>query len=166
MSAIISVCGLYRYRLEREVQQDGLTFAYFGVNPSTADASIDDTTVRKLRGFTEKNGGRKFIVGNAFAFRSTDVDGLASAIDPVGRENPGHILEIMHDADVIVPCWGSRRKLPMRLRPRFDALKKFIFDYAEKNGKPVRVFGFAKSGDPLHPQMLGYSTPLIDWIAS
>ena len=163
MSAIISACGLYRYRLERSIKEDGLTFAYFGINPSTADAEIDDPTVRKWRGFTERNGGARFIVGNAFAYRATDVGDLKSAIDPVGRENPGHIWEIMHDADVIVPCWGARGKLPMRLRPRLDALKLFIFDYAEENSKPVKIFGFAKSGDPLHPQMLGYSTPLIDW---
>jgi putative transcriptional regulator len=46
MSAILSPCSLYRYKLEREVNQTGkLVIAYFGVNPSTADASNDDQTV-------------------------------------------------------------------------------------------------------------------------
>jgi hypothetical protein len=31
------------------------------------------------------------------------------------------------------------------------------------SGKPVLHFGTTKSGDPLHPQMLGYATPLIPW---
>lgn len=163
MSAIISSCGLYRYRLERSIKEDGLTFAYFGINPSTADAEINDATVRKWRGFTERNGGGRFIVGNVFAFRSTDVKGLNSAIDPIGKENIIHICEIINDADVIVPCWGSRGKLPMRLRPRLDSFKRLILNCAEQCEKPVKVFGFAKSGDPLHPQMLGYATPLIDW---
>ncbi len=44
MSAILSPCGRYRYRLEREVQADGRVFAYFGINPSTADADLDDAT--------------------------------------------------------------------------------------------------------------------------
>lgn len=47
MSAILSACGKYRYRLEREVGMGGPVYAYFGVNPSTADGSIDDATVRR-----------------------------------------------------------------------------------------------------------------------
>lgn len=70
MSAIISKCGMYRYRLERDVQPEGLVFGYFGVNGSTATATEDDHTVRKWIGFTKVNGGRRFIVGNAFAFRA------------------------------------------------------------------------------------------------
>ena len=52
--------------------------AFFGVNPSTADASSDDSTVRKWRGFTQRWGGSRFIVGNVFAYRSTDVRQLAA----------------------------------------------------------------------------------------
>ncbi|SDR62126.1 DUF1643 domain-containing protein [Paraburkholderia tuberum] len=91
MSAIISNCGLYRHRLERDVQMDGLTFAFFGINPSTADATLDDATVRKWIGFTRVNGGRRFIVGNVFAFRSTDITGLRHANEPVGKFNDMHI---------------------------------------------------------------------------
>jgi len=73
MSAIISPCGKFRYRLERDVQPEGKVFAFFGVNPSTADASLDDATVRKWIGFSKVNGARRFVVGNVFAYRSTDV---------------------------------------------------------------------------------------------
>ncbi|MFZ6727681.1 hypothetical protein ACO0K2_19530 [Undibacterium sp. MH2W] len=41
MSAIFSECGSFRYRLERNVQIDGVVFAYFGINGSTATASED-----------------------------------------------------------------------------------------------------------------------------
>ena len=67
MSAVISSCGTYRYRLERDVSMDGIVFAYFGVNGSTATATEDDHTVTKWIGFTKLNQGRRFIVGNAFA---------------------------------------------------------------------------------------------------
>ncbi|ETS31960.1 Protein of unknown function (DUF1643) [Photorhabdus khanii NC19] len=62
LSAIISKCGMYRYRLERDVQPEGLVFGYFGVNGSTATATEDDHTVRKWIGFTKVYGGRRFIV--------------------------------------------------------------------------------------------------------
>lgn len=158
-SALISDCGKYRWRLERHVQENGLIFAYFGVNGSTATAVEDDQTVKKWRGFSERNGARGFVVGNVFGYRATDVNELASVADPVGAENAAHIQQIISDADVLVPCWGARGKLPKRLRKHLDDLMAVIL----ASGKPVKVFGLTTSGDPLHPQMLGYATPLVPY---
>lgn len=159
MSAIISPCGKYRYRLEREVGIDGQTFAYFGINPSTADATLDDATVRKWIGFTKVNGGRRLIVGNVFSFRATDVSQLEKACDPYGPDNHFHLEGIIAEADVLIPCWGSRTKLPPKLRHSLDNLAATLRGL----GKPCKVFGLTGSGDPKHPLMLGYDTPLIDW---
>ena len=161
MSAVISECGKYRYRLERDVQMDGKVFAFFGVNPSTADASIDDATVRKWIGFTKVNGGRRFIVGNVFALRSTDVNALKSAPDPVGPDNAEHLLAIAAAADILVPCWGARGKIPKELHIHLAQTLTLLV----ATGKPIMTFGFSKSGDPLHPLMLGYSTPLVPYAA-
>lgn len=157
MSAIISACGQYRYRLERDVQLQGKVFAYFGVNPSTADASIDDHTVRKWIGFTKVNGGRRFIVGNVFAYRATDVTRLASVDDPFGDEIGDHTTDIINDADVLVPCWGRIDKVPPRLQFAFDVL----LDALVSSGKPVLTFGLTASGDPKHPLTLSYATKLV-----
>jgi hypothetical protein len=159
MSAIISPCGQYRYRLERDVQMDGLTFAYFGVNPSTADATIDDATVRKWIGFTKVNGGRRFIVGNVFAYRSTDVNALGHADNPIGLQNNAHLMLIAEAADILVPCWGDRSKVAPALRRRFDDVLAMLCEF----DKPVMTFGLTKGGDPKHPLMLGYRTPLVEW---
>ena len=156
MTAIISNCGLYRYRLERDVASGGLAFAYFGVNPSTADATTDDATVRKWKEITRRNGGRRFVVGNVFAFRATDVRALQVCADPVGPENARHLLEIAAEADVLVPCWGARGKLPRELHGRLAATLGLL----RTTGKPIRCFGLTASGDPKHPLMLAYSTPL------
>lgn len=159
MSAILSPCGLYRYRLDRGVQADGKVFAYFGINPSTADANLDDATVRKWRGFTQRNGGRKFIVGNVFSYRATDVRHLAGPIQPQGPYHWPHIVKIIEDADVLVPCWGNSGKVPDRLRADIGGLLLVL----ETSGKPVMHFGLTASGDPKHPLMLGYDTPLVPW---
>lgn len=160
--AVISPDGVYRYRLDRHVG-DGTTpplvFAYFGVNGSTATADTDDATVKRWNGFTERNDGTRYIVGNAFAFRATDVRELASAADPVGPWNDAYLYEIMDEADILVPCWGSRDKLPPRLQPRLDLVRDLIFSF----GKPVQTFGLTNSGDPKHPVRLGYDTILRDW---
>lgn len=159
MSAVLSPCGLYRYRLERSVAMDGPVYAFFGINPSTADANLDDATVRKWIGFVKTWGGSRFIVGNVFAFRATDVRELATAGNPGGLENLPHLMRIAADADVLVPCWGNRDKVPRELRSRFDDVLAMLI----ATEKPVMHFGLTASGDPKHPLMLGYATPLQDW---
>lgn len=155
--AVISECGHYRYRLDRHVGGSGSVYAFFGINPSTADASIDDATVRKWNGFTRRWGASRYIVGNVFAFRSTDVKGLATAADPIGRLNNDHLHQIIAEADILVPCWGDQMKVPQMLRPSFHWMRQIL----AASGKPVMTFGLSKGGFPKHPLMLGYETTLI-----
>lgn len=157
MSAVISSCGLFRYRLDRAVQDDGPVVAFFGVNGSTADANEEDQTTRKWIGFSRRNGFSRYIVGNPFAYRARDVGQLALVADPVGSENLLYLLEIIDEADILIPCWGHRAKVPQRLWPHIDKLRELIL----AAGKPMMMFGITSSGDPKHPLMLGYDTPLV-----
>lgn len=161
MSATISECGLYRYTLGRLASPVGHGAVLFvGVNPSTADAETDDATVRKWRGFASRWGYHRFMVGNLFAFRATDVRELAKADDPIGPDNDSHLDAMIGTADLVVPCWGNRGKLPPRLWDRMVEVRMMLRDIAS----PVRVLGLtANTQDPKHPLMLGYATPLQDW---
>ncbi len=58
-----------------------------------------------------------------------------------------------------MPCWGNRSKLP----PGKRGCPAVLLHVLLKSGKPVQTFGLTASGDPKHPLMLGYDTPLIDW---
>ena len=161
MSAIISNCEQYRYRLERDVQTEGNVIAFIGINPSTADAQKNDRTVNKWIGFTQVMGGRRFIVGNLFAFRSKDVSVLKIVDDPVGPDNATHLLSIAADADILVPCWGSRNKIPKELRQHIDPTIELL----KSTGKTILTFGFtANTGDPKHPLFLSYSTKMVPLI--
>lgn len=161
MTAVISDCGVYRYHLRREISNNpqGASILFIGVNPSTADASRDDATVRKWRGFSERWGFDCFEVANLFAYRATDVNQLATCADPVGPENNDYLERSIRFADLVVPCWGSRVKLPPRLYPRIEEVKKMLRD---RTGR-VSHFGLTASGDPKHPLMLGYETKLTAW---
>ena len=161
MSAVISPCGLYRYRLERTVAMEGPVFAFFGINPSTADANVDDATVRKWIGFAKRWGASRLIVGNVWPLRSTDVRLLATATRwlDIGRENQKHILAMAAEADILVPCWGDRGKVPRAMHNELGELLSLLHG----TGKPVKHFGLTKGGDPKHPLMLGYDTPLTPW---
>jgi hypothetical protein len=164
-AAVISPCNTYRYRLERDVDQltGGPVFAYFGINPSTADATADDATVRKWIGFTKVFGGSRFIVGNVFAHRATDVGQLATVHQPIGPENFAHLERIARDADVLVACWGDRDKVPRTLQHHIDRVAMFLQICAVEERKPLKAFGFTAGGDPKHPLMPGYDTKLVDW---
>ena len=51
--AVISRCGLYRYSLIREWDPMKKWCGWIMLNPSTADASTDDPTVRRCMGFAK-----------------------------------------------------------------------------------------------------------------
>jgi hypothetical protein len=161
-SAIISDCGLYRYRLDRGLATGipELTAAVIMVNPSTADADIDDHTIRKLYGFAERFGASRIIVGNLFAFRATDVSEVSLAADPVGPENDRHLADIFTESKMTILAWGASSKLPPRLRGRW---RKVIGIAQGVGNKGFWCLGTAKDGHPLHPLTLGYDRPLIDW---
>ncbi len=160
MSAIISSCGLYRWRLERSISIfDQLVIAYFGINPSTANASIDDQTVAKWIGFSERMRAGRFIAGNVFGYRAKNVKELAKVADPVGLLNDAHLVAIIAEADILIPCWGDRSKVPASLHHHIDRTLGLILN----SGKPVKTFGLTAGGDPKHPQMLGYNTELVDY---
>lgn len=164
MSAIISECGRYRRRLDRECRpayEGSLVYAYFGINPSTACATIDDATVKKWTGFTLRNNGHKFIAGNLSDFRSKNPALLVNDTENNGPEYWKVINQIIAEADVLVPCWGRLCKLPVGKRHLPDLLLQALLE----SGKPVLHFGKTQCGQPKHPQMLAYATPLLPWVS-
>ncbi len=161
MSAIISPCGLYRYRLERSIGGllAGPTVAWIMVNPSTADAATDDATIRKVVGFSERLGFGHIVVGNLFAFRATDIRALRTAADPIGPYGGDHLRSIMRGAEKVIVAWGPCAKLPRWLRNRWME----VAGIAEANRIQLWCLGTAQDGHPLHPLMLGYDRPLRLW---
>lgn len=157
-SAILSTCDLYRYRLERPISAAGYVIAYFGVNPSTADALLDDHTVMKWRGFASRMKASHFIVGNAIPFRATKVKDIPDELpEQFMKANHRYLESIIEDADLLIPCWGDRNKIKKQHWQHLETVKELCL----KSDKPIVCFGLTKSGDPKHPLMLGYDTPLI-----
>jgi len=153
-SAVISECGQYRYRLERELAGGGGTLAVIMVNPSTADAEKDDPTIRKLIGFGNRNKFNRLIVGNLFAYRAADVRELKSAVNPIGPENDNHLSLILAEADQVICAWGPLAKQPKRFRNRFLNVLGFI---SAASLYPYRIGPTANDGQPKHPLMLPYA---------
>ena len=100
--AFLSKDGLYRYALWR-VWDDSVPQAMFiGLNPSTAEESNDDKTLRRCISFSKAWGYGGVCMANLFAFRATDPDDMKLARDPVGPENDSWIIQLASEADIVV----------------------------------------------------------------
>lgn len=111
MSAVISECGRYRYALWRDVGALGGngTALFVMHNPSTADAELDDPTIRRCVGFARDWGYARLAVGNLYAWRATDPQELLLAPrDPVGPENDEWLRRLVRGAELVVAAWGAR----------------------------------------------------------
>lgn len=157
--AIISDCGRYRYRLERNTLGGGSTCVLM-VNPSTADATANDATIRRLLGFGARHRWGRLIVGNLFAYRATDVRELGRVPDPIGPDNDAHLMAMLCRADQVIVAWGPVSKQPKELRARY----KRVLELIDRAGlSPFSIGPTAKCGHPKHPLMLSYDLPIIEW---
>ena len=119
-SAELSPCGRYRYLLTRTLAAGTGTCLFVMLNPSTADHTLDDQTIRQCIGFTAVWGFRRLAVVNLFAWRATLPRDMLSAIDPIGPAGDEWILAAARNADRIVCAWGEhgrhRGQLPVGAR--------------------------------------------------
>lgn len=158
--AIISDCQTYRYSWFRDFYRCGPTVSIGMVNPSTADAEIDDATIRKVCGFADRLRWGRVIVWNLFAFRTAHVSELAATDqDPVGPDNDRHIEVALSRGVIHVVAWGRNGKLAKRLRTRWlDVMALPVVP-----SRSFQCWGTNDDGHPRHPLMLAYDTPLVPW---
>lgn len=143
--ATLSRDGLYRYTLRR-AWGSGPFVAFVGLNPSTADATQDDPTIRRCIRFARDWGYDGLVMLNLFAYRATNPKTLtlmtAAGEDPVGRGNDEVLAAVCEQAALIVQAWGSFR-LGVE-RARSEAVVYAL-------GGESCVLGRTKNGHPRHP---------------
>ena len=104
--ALFSECRTYRYGLWR-TWQPGPYAMFIGLNPSTADETKDDPTIRRCIAFAKAWGYSGLYMANLFAFRATDPREMKKAFSPVGPSNDHHLVRIAEDAGVVIAAWGQ-----------------------------------------------------------
>lgn len=158
----LSPCGNHRYFLRRILKRNAelpFRIAFIGVNPSRADQVAVDLTDKKWCVFGQMNGATEVVYGNLFTFRSPYVSVLSTWVEVNGPNADMWLRDIIETSDIVVPCWGSRDKIPKELHYRIGEVLGMIRSIRA----PVKIFGLTKSGDPKHVGRLPYSTKLIDW---
>lgn len=146
--AVLSPCERYRYQLTRTWDERLPAVAFVGLNPSTADANIDDPTVRRCVGFARDWGFGALILVNLFALRSTDPSRLYTAREPIGPENDRWLSLAGCNAEIVVAAWGVHGDLHGRGRE----IRSFF--------PTLMCLGRTREGHPRHPLYLSKDTPL------
>jgi hypothetical protein len=155
-SAIFDRTGAYRYSLLRTWDAAAPRIAFVMLNPSTADAQINDPTIRRCIRFAQTWGYGTLEVVNLFALRATQPIALKWAAEPVGEDCDRYLLEAFHAADRTVLAWGNWGKLYERDRAVLALLAQLS---AQQSG--LCCLGLTQTRQPRHPLYLKTTTQPI-----
>jgi hypothetical protein len=146
--------GHYRYSLGRR-WSGAPTLAIIMLNPSRADGSVDDPTIRRCIGLAQGWGFGAIAVVNLFAYRSPHPRVLRQVTDPIGPGNDGALSEAAHQADQILLAWGNWGRLGGRDRAVLALLRS--------HHSKCHCLGQNRTGQPRHPLYVPGSITLRPW---
>lgn len=165
MGATISACGHYRYDLWRR-WGPGEARAYVMLNPSIADATLNDPTIVRCINFAKRDGFDAITVRNLFAYRTPSPiilkDAFKRGLNVVGPENDGWLRDlVLSGHKSIVAAWGAGSSLPKSLFQRRAGIVVQLFKAGTLTAfDPDPYRGFAP-----HPLYLKDDTPIVPYPA-
>jgi hypothetical protein len=155
-TAVLSDGGVYRYRLTRH-WGDSPLMPFVMLNPSTADANVDDPTIRRCMGFARRENAGGIAVVNLYGLRATDPAELRKTKDPFGPDNRANISMLGMEAAAaglpVVCAWGTGGWVKSADVATIHLLKG--------TGAKLVCLGTTKAGHPKHPLYIKADQPLI-----
>ena len=155
-NTVLSSCKKYRYQLWREWGVDKTASSsyvvFVGLNPSTADESTDDPTLRRCIGFSQDWGYESLCMVNLFAYRTTNPKNLRTAKSPVGKRTNRFLLDAIDNADIVVAAWGNNG---MFLDRDKEVMKMIT--------RKTYCLGLTKYNQPKHPLYIQKKQSLIEF---
>lgn len=136
-TAELSKCRNYRYALWRTWDVSKPYVMFIGLNPSTADETIDDPTLNKCIRYARSWGYSGVVMANLFAFRATAPSDMKSAIDPVGPDNDKWLTSLAEDAHLVVAAWGNHGSFLERSEQVATLISEFYCLKLNKSGQPA-----------------------------
>lgn len=126
---------------------------FVGLNPSTADETKDDNTIRKCVKYAKAWGYGALCMANLFAYRATDPRQMKKYPEPVGPDNDEWLKRCARKASVVIAAWGKDGKHMKR------DLK------VEKLLSNLQCLGQNHDGSPKHPlYLLDTAKPDSYWL--
>jgi hypothetical protein len=161
-SVVVSSCGKYRYLLTRQLGLGDRTAAFIMLNPSTADAVLDDPTIVRCIGLARRWGCGRLVVANLFAIRAADPADIRRASDPVGPDNHAWVIEAVDraialsdpaDRGPVVCAWGTHGS--------YMGQDQTVLRWITSVCRPMAL-GFTRDGHPKHPLYVAYAADLVE----
>jgi hypothetical protein len=158
-SAIFSKCEQYRYLLTRRISEHEKTATFIMLNPSTANAHINDPTIRKCIGFARRWQCGTLQVLNLFAVRATLPRDMKQAFDPVGPDNHQWFARVLTPESthphLVICAWG--------VHGAFREQDRTVLGWLHEIGIDLFALGLTRQGHPRHPLYMSYATELIPY---
>lgn len=144
-----------RYVLRKEGRKPLIVL---GVNPSTANESQPDHTIRKVMGYADRGGFDSFIMLNVYPQRATNPSDLALELDPLlHQKNIECIASVLsaYPTGTLLVAYGNS----IAVRPYLSAcLNEILRIVAGYEGLSVVQLGsLTHQGHPRHPLTTAYS---------
>ena len=156
--AMFSDDRVYRYALWRSWDAKAPFVNFVLLNPSTADAEVDDPTVTRLMVRAKKAGFGGVVVTNVYGFRSTDPDVVKkqarAGVDVVGIKNDEAIVKFARKAGAVIIGWGKHCD---EVSPGRSA---FVLGLLQSLGCKIFAVAWNDDGSPRHPLYVPYDLPL------
>lgn len=171
-TAVISDCGCYRPWLTRDLGGEA-PLVCIGANPSTADADLDDPTMRKDQGFARRWGCGSLIKVNIYPWRATkpkdmwaarkagaDILGVAMSIGGKPESNLLYLMRAMQRVQdiggVVLAAWGNI--------PEIEDVIATIGELARAYPDvPIECLGTNGNGSPKHTLYLSSAAERQPW---
>ena len=143
-SAELSEDRMYRYSLSRSWDSNLPYVVFIGLNPSTADETEDDPTIRRCIGYAKAWGYGGIVMLNLFALRATEPRDMMVSYRPVGSKNNSVLIKYSYNlrCHLYIAAWGNHGVH----RDRYKEAR-IIFD-------DLHYLKLNKSGQPAHPLYL------------
>jgi hypothetical protein len=136
----------YRLTLTRSwAPMPSLTILWIGMNPSTADAQVNDPTITREVNFSKAWAFEKYIKCNVFDYRATHPkDMLAPGVKPFSDRNFDVIRDAANWANQIVLCYGVAPK-------KLQDAPLHLVNLLRADGRKLWCLGKTNAGHPRHP---------------
>lgn len=157
--ALFSPCRRWRYLLWRRWEPEQPVCVFVGLNPSTADESVDDPTIRRCIRYAMDWGYGSMWMLNLFAFRATDPQEMRAAdLNALGPRNNEYLLQAGRAADLAVAAWGVHGT-------HMDRERRVLHMFAEAK-IDLHALGLSKDGHPRHPLYMRRDLEPFPWSTS
>jgi hypothetical protein len=127
------------------------------MNPSVADANVDDPTVNRIIDFSMEWGFDGMVLMNCCDYRATHPeDLLKEGVVPCSKGNLALIRNTAKEAQRIVCAWGN-------LHPRLVHHAVDVESALRADRHTLYCLGLNAGGTPKHPARLAGNTQLIEF---